>query len=241
MPNPDRASDVVEGHTAQALTYGVSGLVAAGLSGLFYAYRGQTGVSIPLAIVLAIIALGLIGYALYKVTQIGQVTHYTFKCPYCQATNDLISAPVDDIRCGACNRLIPIRDGQPLPVEQVRCGYCSTLNYFSEKTDLLLCEDCNREVPIARDEMRPAKTLAPAFRVVDDDRPYELVLIGQGAKTEELITSLQHMLALNRNQVKQILAELPAVLLTGIPRRKADILKSQLEASEGVVELRALD
>jgi hypothetical protein len=36
------------------------------------------------------------------------------------------------------------------------------------------------------------------------------------------------MLALNRNQVKQLLGDLPAVLLTGITRKKAELLEAQL-------------
>jgi hypothetical protein len=82
--------------------------------------------------------------------------------------------------------------------------------------------------------------LPSAFAVVDDDNLYELILIAHGHKTEELINALQHMLALNRNQVKQMLTELPVTLLTGIPRRKAEMLTAQLSIHEGLAEMRPL-
>jgi hypothetical protein len=122
---------------------------------------------------------------------------------------------------------------------QVRCGFCNTLNYYSPKTEVLLCEDCNREVPISLDDSHTPKHIAFARR--DDDKLYELVLVSNGGrKTEDLISALQHMLALNRNQVKQMLDELPVTLLTGIPRMKAEMLQTQLSTNDAVAEFRPI-
>jgi hypothetical protein len=124
----------------------------------------------------------------------------------------------------------------------VRCGFCNALNYFSEKTDVLLCEECNHEVPISHEEGHiPKKRLATGFAVEDDDRPYELILVAHGPKTDDLIQTLQTMLALNRNQVKQMLSELPVTLLTGIPKKKAEMLRAQLSIHEGAADCRPLD
>jgi hypothetical protein len=79
-----------------------------------------------------------------------------------------------------------------------------------------------------------------AYAVTDDDRLYELVLTGTGHKNEELIASLQHMLALNRNQVKQMLSELPVAILTGISRKKAEMIQAQLSIHDGVAEFHPL-
>ncbi len=79
------------------------------------------------------------------------------------------------------------------------------------------------------------------FAVVDDDDMYELVLTGAGHKEEELIQVLQQMLALNRNQVKQMLEEIPVTLLTGINRRKAELLKAQITVHDGQVEFRKME
>jgi 4'-phosphopantetheinyl transferase EntD len=46
---------------------------------------------------------------------------------------------------------------------------------------------------------------------------------------------------LNRNQVKQMLDELPVTLLTGIPRMKAEFLQAQLTANDAVAEFRQLN
>lgn len=121
--------------------------------------------------------------------------------------------------------MIPIENGKPIKVTQVRCGYCNALNYYSEKTIGLLCEECNHEIPIARADGQMGQS---RFAVVDDDKTYELRLIAFEHATEDLITTLQHALALNRNQVKQILEQLPCVLLTGIPRKKAEMISAQL-------------
>ena len=136
--------------------------------------------------------------------------------------------------------MIPITDGKVLPVAQVRCGFCNALNYYSDKTELLLCEECNHEIPIATEDGRPAKQMPSFYAVTDDDALYELVLVAHGYKTEELINALQHMLALNRSQVKQLLGELPAVLLTGINRKKAEMLKAQLSVNDGLAEMRPI-
>ena len=46
------------------------------------------------------------------------------------------------------------------------------------------------------------------------------------------------MLAMNRNQVKQMLEEAPVVLLTGIPKKKAELLKAQIEMHHGKADTR---
>jgi ribosomal protein L7/L12 len=123
---------------------------------------------------------------------------------------------------------------------QVRCGSCNALNFYSEKSEVLLCEECNREISISLDDDRAPKRIAYARR--DDDKLYELVLLSNGGhKTEELISALQHMLALNRNQVKQMLDELPVTLLSGIPRMKAEMLQTQLTANDAVAEFKAIN
>ncbi len=56
-----------------------------------------------------------------------------------------------------------------------------------------------------------------------------------------MIQALQHMLALNRNQVKNMLNELPVTVLTGITRKKAEMLKAQLSIYEGEVEFHPME
>jgi hypothetical protein len=153
----------------------------------------------------------------------------------------LTETPTADFTCIDCHRLIPIRDGKALSVQSVRCGFCNELNYYSEKTDFLLCESCNHEIPIAHEEGYVPKKHSTAYAVQDDDRLYELVLIAHGHKTEELVNCLQHMLALNRNQVKQMLTELPVTLLTGIPKKKAELLKAQLTSHEAAADMKPLE
>lgn len=241
MPRVPRVSDIIEITAERAIYYGVGGLGGAFIAGTLYAYRGQTKMFVPLAQILGFISVILIGTAIYIASQIREVKRVPVKCPICEVVNELVAVPEGDFPCVNCNRMIPIVDGQPIDVSQVRCGYCNELNYYSAKTGALLCENCNREIPISQDEGVARKTIPSTYAVVDDEAMYELVLVGHGNKEEELIAGLQHILALNRNQVKQMLAELPVTLLTGINRRKAEMLKAQITIHDGEVEFRKME
>ena len=198
---------------------------------------------VTLAICLVMGGAAAVLYAGYCAWQARKVTTHDLNCPYCEAPNVLVSAPEDDLPCLQCNRMIPIVDGKTIPVSQVRCGFCNELNFYSDKTEVLLCEKCNHEIPIATDETgAPKKTIPAAFVVVEDEALYELRLVGHGKhKEEELINSLQHILALNRNQVKQMLSELPVTVLTGITRKKAEMLKAALGIYDGEVEFNPME
>jgi uncharacterized protein YbaR (Trm112 family) len=239
MPGIQRTSDLIEIIAERALTFAFVGFAGMAFAGLLLKYKGE-GVFVPLAIVLIVIFLPLTLFSIYEATKIRKVSSHPVACPFCEANNELVEAPTEDIHCRSCNRMIPITDGKVLPVAQVRCGFCNTLNYYSDKTEVLLCEECNHEIPIAVEDGRPTKQMPSFYAVQDDDALYELVLVAHGYKTEDLINALQHMLALNRSQVKQLLSELPAVLLTGINRKKAEMLKAQLSVNDGLAEFRPI-
>jgi uncharacterized protein YbaR (Trm112 family) len=241
MPRVQRVSDVIEIISEKAFYFYVSGLFLGAVATLFLVYRGQTHMFVPLGTILLLISLSFIGYATYIAFQTKKVTREPVTCPFCETVNELVGNPDQDFDCVNCHRMVPIRDGIVLEVQQVRCGFCNELNYFSEKTEALLCENCNREIPLAREDNGPKKLIPAGYAVVDDEAMYELVLLASGHKEEDLIQALQQMLALNRNQVKQMLTELPVTLLTGINRRKAEMLKAQLSIHDGEAEFRQME
>jgi hypothetical protein len=241
MPRVQRASDVIEIISERAIYFGAAALVVGGIAALLMRYQGSTGMFLPLGIVLLLMGLSAFGYSVFTALQTRKVVGKPVECPFCQTANDVIGDPDEDFPCVECHRMIPVKDGKVLDVSQVRCGYCNELNYYSDKTEALLCEKCNHEIPLARDESAPKKAIPMGYAVVDDEALYELVLTGQGHKEEELIQCLQQMLALNRNQVKQMLTELPVTLLTGITRRKAEMLKAQLSIHDGEVEFHQME
>jgi hypothetical protein len=241
MPRVQRLSHLIEIQAEHAVYYGFSGLALSALGVFLIAYRGSSGMFVPLAIILLLIGIPLIAIAIRAIWRVRDVKGVVIICPICNAKNEILEVPTEDFSCEACSRLIPIRDGQVLPVQQVRCGFCNELNYYSDNTDALLCENCNHEIPLAGHEDRPKKAIPKAYMIVDDEQSYELIIVGRGKhKEEELITALQHMLALNRNQVKQMLDELPVTVLTGINRKKAEMLKAQLGIYDAEVELRPM-
>jgi hypothetical protein len=240
MPRPEKRSDVVESRSEIALEFVLGGAVAFLLGLLLFRYQGEGMMSgwlvvrILSSLSIVMMACGAISvlYGFSRAWKTREVPMFEVQCSYCQVKNHLTDAPTADFTCSACHRLIPIQDAQVMPVFQVRCGYCNELNYYNAKTEVLICEKCDREIPIAQEEGKPQKHLPRGFVVQDDPNLYDLVLQDAGPKTEELIPVLQHMLALTRPQVKQMIEELPTTLLTGITRKKAELLQVQLNMHE---------
>ena len=83
--------------------------------------------------------------------------------------------------------------------------------------------------------------VAKGYARVDDTTLYDLVLVEVGRDKEPLINSLQHILAMTRIQVKDLLDDLPATIIRGVNRRKGEMLRAQIEANEGVTEFRPSD
>jgi len=236
-----RYSDVIETIGERAFYFFVGAVFSGALGALFLKYRGD-GMFVGLGWVFVIAAVALLGYGIYVASQTTKVKSFSIECPVCTEVNELTEKPEDeDITCVACNHRIPIKDGKVLPVMQVRCGFCNSLNYYSDKTDLLICETCNHEIPIHQEDGKPVKHLPKGFAVVDDNMLYELVLVEPGKAGEDLIKTLQSMLALNRNQVKDMLDETPVTLLQGITRMKADMLTAQLTVHGAKAEARILE
>ena len=235
-----RTSDVIEAISERAIYFLIGGVISAILGGILLKYQGD-GMFKGLAAICILAAIGLIGYGIFVLTKTRKVEIYTLECPVCTEVNELANKPEDtDVRCVACNHMIPLREGVVLPVMQVRCGFCNALNYYSDKTELLICETCNHEIPIQQEEGKPQKQLPKFFAQVDDNQMYELVLVDPGKGTEDLVKTLQSMLALNRNQVKDLLTETPVTLLQGITRMKADMLTTQLQMHGAKAESRVL-
>lgn len=126
--------------------------------------------------------------------------------------------------------MVPIREGAIMEVMQVRCGYCNELNFYSLKTEVLICETCDREIPIANEDGMPSKSIPRSFLRVDDDALYELVLTDAGRSKEQAILELQRLLALNRSVVREMVENPPQVLLTNIAKQKAEMVQKELLA-----------
>jgi len=244
-----RRSDVIELIGEKALLFGLGGLIIFGGGATIYYYGDQPIVGDQKLAellggfmwVLLLVGGGMVLFASYCGAQIRKVTAHDVSCPYCNKVNVLTAEPTRDFTCAHCVRMIPVEDGKVLPVFQVRCGFCNQLNFYSAKNEVLICEKCDREIPLTAEEGKQRRHISKAYAVTDDENLYELVLVGTGhQRNEELIGTLQRMLALNRNQVKQILEEVPVTLLTGITRKKATMLQAQLAIHEGAAEFHPL-
>ncbi|MBL8048295.1 MAG: hypothetical protein JNJ45_06395 [Chthonomonas sp.] len=235
MSKAKRSSDVVEEFATQVLIYGGCGLAAFLFGLLLYAYKGML---MYVGLILMVGGLVAIGYAAYEFTQARKVTTFKSVCPYCSATNTLTEEAQESFDCIECHRMIPVENGRMLKVMQVRCGFCNHLNFYNENSVGLLCEECDRTIPIATADGELQSKAFNTYSRHDDDKFYDLVLTDPGKKTEEVISCLQHMLALNRNNVKQMFDEVPVVLLTGINKMKADMLAAQVESHGAITAIR---
>jgi len=236
MSHLERSSNLKEQLGQRALVSIIPGVVGIGIGGLLISYKSVLS---TLGIVLVIMALIAIVYGVTQLAQMKKIPSFAVKCPFCNNKNTFTEEPFSDVRCEGCQRSIPIYEGRILNVEQVRCGFCNHLNYYSEKSTGLICENCNRIVPIANEGGAQAQATMEHFTIQDDNRPYDLVLTeGASIHNEDLVSTLQQMLAMNRNQVKQMLEEAPVVLLTGIPKKKAELLKAQIEMHHGKADIR---
>ncbi len=187
-----------------------------------------------LAWVLVLAGLVACGYSAYVLLQARKITSFMLECIFCHERFELLEPPGnEDVTCLHCHRLIPIQDSVALPVSEVRCGFCNNLSFYSAKSQFLICENCDREIPISVGDDVAPKIIPRGYAVEDDASTYELTLDAvpnQEHPSEDLITALQHMLALNRAQVKDLLSEVPTTLLVGIPKKKAEMLRAQLSA-----------
>ncbi|MDI9639658.1 hypothetical protein QPK87_05065 [Kamptonema cortianum] len=234
----EQVSTVREQIASEGITALAPGVIVVIVGGIMYFYQTTArGIFATLSVIIMVLGLGLIGYGVYKLSRTKRVESFDIDCPFCKHTNHLSSAPKQDFRCVGCDREVPIQDGEILEVFQVRCGYCNHLNYYSEKSTGLICEECDRQIPIATDEESPVKQVFEHFTIHDDNHPYDLVLVNV-PKNEEVIAVLQQMLALNRNQVKDMMEELPQTILTGIPKKKAELLAAQIQMHKGQAEIK---
>lgn len=245
-PPPLRRSDVIEGQWEKAITWAVFGVLALIIGLLLYFYNDNwfefgkfKGLDIRVASYpFLVIGALLMLYSASRVAGGKRVKTFIASCPYCGYDAEFAEEPLSDFICEECARRVPVDNGKVLDVTGVRCGFCGSLNFMSEKTKVLICEECDREIPLLDPNTGEMRHVAKGFARIDDSTVYDLVLVKVGRDKEPLINSLQHILAMTRNQVKDMLDSLPATLMTGINRRKAEMLRSQIEANEGQTELR---
>ena len=236
MAGSERSSNLREEYALRAFISIVPGLIALTISIVLFVYNSRysdTRYTVGLQWVLLVLSVAAIGYGVSQLMQMRKIASFDVECPFCKAKNRFTTQPTHDVRCDRCNRDIPIVDGRTLRVFEVRCGFCSTLNWYSEKSTGLICEECDREIPIAVGDERDASPAMHAYSRHDDATRYNLVLVDPGPRREEIIPVLQKMLALNRNQVKEIMDDVPMTVLHGVPKKKAELMASEITASGG--------
>lgn len=235
MSEPIRRSDVAEVEVERAFYY-FGGAV--GLALLGFLIGKYIISSVFVTILFGLLTLVAIVAGVSEVMKTKKIPSVKVRCPYCNAQSEFTESPTTDFTCSSCHRRVAVENGRILNVIEVKCGFCGSLQRFSERTEVALCEECDHEIPLASSPTGEMRHMARGMAVDDDNRPYDLVLLDPGTHTDQVIGKLQQVLALNRNQVKEIVGTLPTVLLTGIPKRKAQMLSEDLTRIGAKTEFR---
>ncbi|MER3558963.1 MAG: hypothetical protein C4336_05575 [Armatimonadota bacterium] len=231
---PIKRSEAVEKEYTQAVIYGVVGVVALLLALLFWRYGGMFT---HLAWIFGLAWLGSWGYAGWALNKTRQVPSYPVICPFCAKENLFVAPPVSDFTCDHCHRRVPVENGQVLEVLAVRCPHCGSTEQVSVKATTVICEQCQRPFTPTGKRTQVSMPLPQ-----DDPTPYELVLLGvERLKEEQAITHLESLLTLTRPDVKKLLESVPIVMLTNLPRRKAEMMVKDLQQWGIKVEMRAIE
>jgi transposase-like protein len=235
VDEPIKRSDAIEKEYTQAVIYGIVGLVALGLTFLFWRYGGMF---YSFSWGFGLVWLGAWGYAAWSYYKTTKVPAHPVECPFCRKATVLIAPPQMDFTCEHCQRRVPIENGRVLEVIAVKCPHCGSMEQVSVKAAAAICEQCQREFPIRATGRVPAGMPLPQ----DDPTPYELVLLGvDRLKEEQAILALERFLDLNRPDVKKLLESVPVVLLTNLPRRKAESHVRELSEQGVKVEAQRIE
>jgi hypothetical protein len=226
MAAPIRRTDITESLTEKGLYWSGATLLGIIVGFLIWNYSGRGTIQLVIWLLISIVPLFL---AISQFSKASKVPRFSARCPYCNGASVFIAPPTEDFTCIECHRKVAVDNGRILSIIEVKCGFCGSLQRFSERTEVALCEECNHEIPLASSETGQMKHLAKGMAVEEDPRHYDLILIAPGGQLDPLLNKLQSILALNRNQVKELLNTLPTTLLTGIPKRKATLLQEQLK------------
>ncbi|GBC92792.1 hypothetical protein HRbin15_01269 [bacterium HR15] len=235
MEEPIKRSDAVEKEYTQAVIYGIVGLVALLLTWLFWRYGGMFH---SFSWGFGLIWLGAWAYAGWSLYKTRDIPAYPVSCPYCQKENVFTAPLQSDFTCDHCLRRVPVENGRVLEVIAVRCPHCGATEQVSSKATVAICEHCQREFSVVGvGRTQPSMPLPQ-----DDPTPYELVLLGvDRLKEEQAIAHLESFLTLTRPDVKKLLQSVPVVILTNLPRRKAEMLVKDLQQWGIHTEMRAIE
>jgi len=115
MAKVHRSTDLIELIAERALFCVFGGAFIIAFAFILLKFRGD-GLFVPLGWLLALVGAALLATAVYSMFQVRKVTSVDVACPFCEAVNPLLEAPVDDFSCVACHRMIPIKDGVVMEV-----------------------------------------------------------------------------------------------------------------------------
>ncbi len=219
----------------------------------------QIGMYLGIAAGFAVIA-----GAAYRMSQVKNIQTVAFTCPYCDATNQLMSEPTTNFECENCNQTVRFENGVLVPIRVVSCGSCGTDNRVSVKSNRFICQKCNATIQVQAEQpafgAAPAQVATPAYntavvgtmptaapppqpvRLLTEHNMDALIYSYDHTREAHLLANLQTLLGVDAEQIKRLTGTIsdrsPLVVGVDMPQAEAEALRVQLSQLGANVHLR---
>ena len=222
-------------------------LVAAAASLIYFTKYWFIGMRLRVAdTVLGFVALagaGLAGAAIYNGVQTRKLRGVGFLCPYCDKDNRFEDEPNESFECEFCNRTVHFEDGVPVPVRVVSCPSCHADHRVAVNVQRYVCDRCNRSLELATESRGRPTTLAAGAVESAAPQNFDVLLISVDRRQEnEVALKLQNLLVVNLPEARRLMAtastSAPLVVSHGMPQRKAEAIRRQLQDLGATATLR---
>jgi transposase-like protein len=190
--------------------------------------------------------LGLAGAATYNGIETRKLRGVGFACPYCDRDNRFEGDPNESFECEYCNRTIHFEDGMPVPVRAVSCPFCHTDHRVAVNVQRYVCDKCNRPLELATESRgRPAAVVNGAVES-SAGQQFDVLLLSVDRRQEnEVALKLQNLLVVNLAEARRLMATAtmpaPLVVCHGLPQRKAEAIRRQLQDLGATATLRPVN
>lgn len=211
-----------------------------------FPFRGNDAALSIARVVCGLIAFGglaLVGSAIYTGVQARTIPGVGCECPYCDKVIRFESEPTQSFDCEFCNRTVHFEAGVPIPVRTINCPFCHTDHRVAINVLRYVCDNCNRPLELAA---QVAGARAPAAGQEAATSNFDVLLIAADRRHEiEIAMKLQNILVVNLPEARRLMAAAsttsPLIVSHGVPQRKAEALRRQLQDVGATVTLRPVN
>jgi hypothetical protein len=193
--------------------------------------------------IVALAGVGIAAAAIYNGIQARRLPGVGFACPYCDQINRFDGEPNESFDCEFCNRTVHFEDGLPVPVRSVSCPFCHTDHRVAVNVQRYVCDRCNRPLELATESRGRQTTIAGPQAENVAPHNFDVLLVSVDRRQEnDVALKLQNLLVVNLPEARRLMAtastSTPLVVGHGMPQRKAEAIRRQLQDLGATATLR---